>query len=126
MNGLKRLSGAKDVEPDAPVQSGKGSWIVHFEGQPKVALKAISEAVGKYKVEAVKAKITSKVVEKDKGFMAGDIALANGKEKDAPDVLKEVAAFVKEKKDTLVLRGVLTEDDKGKQTLVLTRVDEKK
>ncbi len=110
------------MELGTPVAKGAGSWVVSFTGQPKVKMADLKKELGKYKVDKVNAKITAKVTEKDKAYSAGDLALANGK--DAGDVLADVAKLLGEKKDTLVLSGTLTEDDKGKQTLALSKVSE--
>ena len=120
--GLKRLSGAKDVEMGAPVTKGAGSWVVNFTEQPKVKMADIKKELAKYKIDKVTAKITATVTEKDKAYSAGDLALANGK--DAGDVLADLAKLLAEKKVKLVLSGLLSEDDKGKQTLALTKVAE--
>ena len=86
-----------------------------YKETPKVKLADVKAAVSGYKLEKVALKITSKV--DDKG-MAGDLMLANSKEKDAEDLLAKAKAI----KGDAVLSGVLTEDEKGKQTLTLTKV----
>jgi len=84
---------------------------------PVVTMAGIKKEVGKFKVDKVTMKITSKVTEKDKMYFAGTIALADAAG-DADDCI------VKAKKTLLVLTGVLIEDDKGKQKLEMTKCDE--
>ncbi len=90
---------------------------------PAVTMVAIKKEVGKFKVDKVTMKITSKVTEKDKMYFAGTIALADAAG-DADDCIAKVADFLKAKKTMLVLTGVLIEDDKGKQKLEMTKCDE--
>ena len=113
MNGLKRLSGAKDVSQD-DFQAGVATFIVTFDAQPKVKMADIKKEVGKYKLDQVKLKFTTMAPEGDK---VGDLTLKG------EDVLKEVAGLKGKK---VVLSGVLTEDDKGAQTLALSKVAEAK
>jgi hypothetical protein len=96
-------------------QKGTGVYIVSYKETPKVKTADIKSAVTGYKLEKVALKITAKV--DDKG-MAGDIALTNSKEKDAEDLVAKAKAV----KGDVILSGVLSEDDKGKQTLTLTKV----
>ena len=116
MNGLKRLSGAKDVSQD-DFQAGVATFIVTFDAQPKVKMADIKKEVGKYKLDVVKMKFTTAAPE---GAKVGDLTLANPKDE---DLLKEVAGLKGKK---VVLSGVLTEDDKGAQTLTLSKVAEAK
>lgn len=90
---------------------------------PAVTMAAVKKEVGKYKLEKVSIKITSKVVEKDKKYTAGTFLLADASG-DADDCIAKVGEFLKAKKSLLVLTGWLVEDEKGKQTLELTKCDE--
>ena len=58
MNGLKRLSGAKDVSQD-DFSAGVATFIVTFDAQPKVKLADVQKEVGKYKLDQVKMKFTT-------------------------------------------------------------------
>ena len=111
MSGLKRLSGAKEASQDDYVK-GVGTYIVTFAAPPKVKLADVKKELPKYKIEGLSLKITA-VVE---GNKVGDLTLANPKDE---DLLKEVAALQGKK---VVLSGALTEDDKGAQTLTLSKV----
>ncbi|HXX94747.1 MAG TPA: hypothetical protein VEN81_14030 [Planctomycetota bacterium] len=115
MDGLKHLSGAKETSQD-DFNKGTGVYIVTFGSPPKVTLADIRKNLGKYKLEGVKAKIT--VVAS--GATAGDLILANPKDEDLLKTLEEL------KGKKVVLSGALTEDDKGKQTLTLSKVTEAK
>lgn len=99
-----------------------GDYIVRFKETPKLKIADLKKQVPRWKIERISLKITTKVTEKEGKYYAGDILLANSKEKDADDCL----AMVKGKKDALLLSGVLSEDDKGSQTLTLLRVQEPK
>ncbi|MBI3855912.1 MAG: hypothetical protein HY293_09515 [Planctomycetes bacterium] len=112
MDGLKRLSGAKEVSQD-DFAAGVGTYIVHFDAPPKVSIADVKKNVGKYKVEEIRLKITVKAPAE--GKQVGDLTLAGD------DQLKELAAL---KGKMVVLSGVLSEDDKGKQTLTLSKVAE--
>jgi hypothetical protein len=116
MDGLKRLSGAKDVSQD-DFSAGVATFIVTFDAPPKVKMADIKKQVGKYKLDQVKQKLTTPAPE---GAKVGDLTLANPK---SEDLLKEVAALKGKK---VVLSGVLSEDDKGAQTLTLSKVAEAK
>jgi len=111
MDGLKRLSGAKEVSQDDFV-SGVGTYIVSFDAVPRVKVSDIKKELGKYKIEEVREKIT--VVAG--GHAVGDVALANPSD---GDLLKDLESHKGKK---VVLSGVLTEDAKGKQTLTLSKV----
>ena len=115
INGLKRLSGAKEVSQDDFVK-GVGTFIVTFDELPKTKMAEIRKEIGGYKLDKVVARITSKVVEKDKKWSAGDLALDNPKD---ADLLKDVAAKAEE---SWVLTGALTEDEKGNRLLTLSKV----
>ncbi len=97
-------------------QKGVGTYVVSFGDLPRVKMADIRKQVGRYKLEKVALKVTTRVTEKAGKYYAGDAALANPKEE---DLLKEVAA---KKSGALVLSGTLTEDDKGMQTLTLSKV----
>lgn len=101
-------------------QKGTGIYIVRFAAVPAVKLADIQKAAGGYKVTAVGAKLVSKVAEKDGKWWAGAIALANPKEDDCLKVVREM------REKTLALSGVLSEDEKGNQTLTLSKVAEAK
>jgi hypothetical protein len=115
MDGLKRLSGAKEVSQD-DFSAGVGTYIVTFDAPPKVKIADIKKEIGKYKIEEIRLKITTKA----EGNKAGDLTLANPKDE---DLLKEVAAH---KGKMILLSGVLSEDDKGNRTLTLSKVTEAK
>ena len=120
MKGLARLSGAKGPAEQDDFQKGTGIYIQKFDGNPKVKEADIKKVLGNYKLVKVQAKITSKVAEKDGKWTAGAFALANPKDDDCLKVVKEM------KEKTLVLSGVVSEDDKGNQTLTLAKVAEAK
>ena len=61
MNGLKRLSGAKDVSQD-DFQAGVATFIVTFDAQPKVKMADIKKEVGKYVLKEVAGLKGKKVV----------------------------------------------------------------
>jgi len=113
MNGLKRLSGAKDVSQD-DFSAGVATFIVTFDAQPKVKIADVQKEVGKYKLDQVKMKFTTNAPE---GAKVGDLALKGDEQ------LKELAGLKGKK---VVLSGVLSEDDKGAQTLTLSKVAEAK
>ena len=116
---MKRLSGANGASQD-DFQKPIGVFLVNFDVVPKTKFAEIKSVIGKYKLDKVEAKITSKVAQKDGKWHAGDIALENPKE---GDLLKEVG----EKAGALwVLSGVLTEDDKGSRTLTLAKAEQAK
>lgn len=81
---------------------------------PTVTMAAIKKEVGKYKVDKVGMKLTGKAVEKSKVWTMGAIALGG-------DLISKVAEL---KGKVLIVVGTLAEDEKGKQTLTLTSVDE--
>ncbi len=118
MDGLKRLSGAKEVKQD-DFASGVGTYLVTFDAAPAVKMADIKTNVGKYKLEKIKMKVTGKAAEKNKVWSVGTLALAKAKEGD--DLLPKVAEL---KGKVLILVGFLAEDDKGKQSLELTSVEE--
>lgn len=99
-----------------------GTYVVSFDTPPMVRLADIKKEVGRYKLEKVEVKITNRVVEKNKKYYTGPILLANSTESNAEDHLAKVAEFLKAKKSILVLVGILTEDDRGAQTLTLSKV----
>jgi hypothetical protein len=111
MDGLKRLSGATKVAQD-DFEKGVGTYIVSFDAMPKIKVADVKKELGKYKVDMVGLKITTVAA----GNTVGDMALAG-------DLVKEVESLKGKK---VVLTGTLTEDDKGKQTLTLSKVEEAK
>lgn len=89
-----------------------------FGATPKTKPSDVKKVMGaKYKIEGVKAKITTAVAEKDGALWAGDYKLADAK---GESVLKDVKAGGKYE-----LRGDLAEDDKGAVTLSLTKAESK-
>jgi hypothetical protein len=94
-----------------------GTYVVSFGATPKTKPSDVKKVMGKYKIEALKAKITAAVAEKDGGLWAGDYKLADAK---GEAVLKDVKAGGKYE-----LRGDLSEDDKGVVTLALTKAEAK-
>lgn len=115
-NGLKRLSGAKNVTQD-DFQRGVGTFVVTFDAVPAVTPGDVQKALGKFKLEGVGLRITSVI---EDAAHVGGIALANPKE---GDLLKDVAALKGKK---ALLTGTLTADDKGQRTLTLSGVVEAK
>lgn len=120
MKALARLSGADGKAEQDDFQKGTGVYIQKFKGNPKLKLADIQKEVGTYKVTKVQATITSKVAEKDGKWTAGTFALANPKDDDCLKVVKE------KKEHMLVLTGIISEDDKGNQTLTLSKVADAK
>ena len=60
MDGLKRLSGAKEVSQD-DFQAGVATYIVTFDATPKATVADVKKEVpAKYKIEEVRLKITTK------------------------------------------------------------------
>ena len=113
MDGLKRLSGAKEVSQD-DFQAGVATYIVTFDATPKATVADVKKEVpAKYKIEEVRLKITTKAPE---GHKVGDITLAGD------DCLKELKELKGKK---VVLSGVLTDDGKGR-LLTLSKVSEAK
>jgi hypothetical protein len=109
-DGLKRLSGAKEVTQGGFV-GGVMTFTVKYGEFPKVKLADVKKQVS-YKVESMDLKGTTL----GGSNKVGDLTLANPKDK---DLVKEVVA---NKEKQLVLAGTLTEDDKGNQTLTLSSV----
>ena len=85
-----------------------------FDAPPAVTMAAITKEVGKYKVDKVGMKLTGKAVEKNKAWSIGTVGLTG-------DMTSKVAEL---KGKVLVVAGTLSEDDKGKQSLALTSVEE--
>src|SRR4051812_47737752 len=112
MDGLKRLSGAKEVSQD-DFSAGVGTYIVKFYAPPAAKGADVKAAMGKYKLEEVRLKITSKAPE---GTKLGDLTLAGD------DCLKELKELHGKK---VLLSGVLTDGDKGR-LLTLSKVAEVK
>lgn len=112
MNGLKRLSGAKDVAQD-DFSAGVGTYIVTFDAVPKATVADVQKEMGKYKLEEVRLKITTAAPE---GNKVGDITLAG------EQGLKELKELQGKK---VVLSGVLR-DEGGGRLLTLSKVAEAK
>jgi hypothetical protein len=112
MSGLKHLSGAKEVSQD-DFSSGVGTYIVTFDGVPAATVADVKKEIGKYKLEEVRLKITTKAPE---GHKVGDITLTGD------DCLKELKELKGKK---VLLSGVLTDEGKGRQ-LALSKVSEAK
>jgi hypothetical protein len=112
MDGLKRLSGAKEVSQD-DFAAGVGTYIVTFDAPPAAKVADVKAVLGKYKVEEVRMKLTTAAPEGDK---VGDLTLAGD------DCLKELKGLKGKK---VVLSGVLTDGEKGRM-LTLSKVTEAK
>lgn len=94
---------------------GVATFLVKFDAPPAgVNMAAIKKEVGKYKVDKVGMKLTGKATEKAKVWHIGNVALTG-------DMTSKVAEL---KGKTLIVVGALTEDEKGKQSLALTSVEE--
>jgi len=89
---------------------------VKFEAAPPptVTISTIRKEVGKFKVDKVGMKLTGKAVEKNKVWTLGNIGLTG-------DMTSKVAEL---KGKVIIVVGTLSEDDKGKQSLELTGVEE--
>ena len=85
-----------------------------FDAAPTVTTAAIKKEVGKYKVDKIGMKLTGKAVEKNKVWTLGNVALTG-------DMTSKVAEL---KGKVLIVVGALSEDEKGKQSLELTSVEE--
>lgn len=112
MNGLKRLSGAKEVSQD-DFSGGVGTYIVTFEAPPKASVADVKKEMGKYKLEEVRMKMTVMAPE---GTKIGDVTLAGD------EGLKELQGLQGKK---VVLSGVLTDEGNGRK-LTLSKVAEAK
>jgi hypothetical protein len=112
MDGLKRLSGAKEVSQD-DFAAGVGTYVVTFDAPPAAKVADVKAAIGKYKVEEVRMKLTTKAPE---GTKVGDLTLAGDEQ------LKELQSLQGKK---VVLSGVLSDGEKGR-TLTLSKVSEAK
>jgi hypothetical protein len=98
--------------------AGVGTYVVSYGAAPKAKPADVKKVLGgKYKVEGVRAKITSDVAEKDGALWAGGYKLADAK---GEDVVKSIKAGSKYE-----LRGELVEDDKGGVTLALSKAEAK-
>jgi hypothetical protein len=113
MSGLKRLSGAKEVSQD-DFSAGVGTYIVTFDGPPKATVADVKKEIGKYKLEEVRMKITTKAPE---GTKLGDLSLAGD------ECLKELKELKGKK---VVLSGVLTDQGSEGRLLTLSKVTEAK
>ena len=85
-----------------------------FDAAPTVTTAAIKKEVGKYTVDKIAMKLTGKAVEKNKVWTLGAVTLTG-------DLTSKVAEL---KAKSLIVVGILSEDDKGKQSLALTSVEE--
>ena len=85
-----------------------------FDAPPAVTKAAITKEVGKYKLDKIGMKLTGKAVEKNKVWTIGNVGLTG-------DMSSKVAEL---KGTVLIVLGALSEDDKGKQSLELTSVEE--
>ncbi len=112
MDGLKRLSGAKEVSQD-DFSGGVGTYIVTFDAPPAAKVADVKAVLGKYKIEEVRLRITTTAPEDGK---VGDLTLAG------EEGLKQLAELKGRK---VLLSGVLTDVDKGR-TLTLSKVTEVK
>jgi len=92
------------------------TFLVKYDASPVVTVAAVKKEVGKYKVDKIALKLTGKATEKDKVWSLGTITLTG-------DMTSKVAEL---KGKTIVVVGVLSDDDKGKQSLALTSVEEPK
>jgi len=87
---------------------------VKFDAPPTVTTAAIKKEVGKYTVDKIAMKLTGKAVEKNKVWTMGAVTLTG-------DMTSKVAEL---KSKVLIVIGTLSDDDKGKQSLALTSVEE--
>ena len=85
-----------------------------FDAPPAVTMATIKKEVGKYKVDKVGMKLTGKATQKKEDWYLGTMQLTG-------DMTSKVAEL---KGKTIIVSGALSEDDKGKQSLELTSVDE--
>ena len=85
-----------------------------FDAPPAVTKAAITKEVGKYKVDKIAMKLTGKAVEKNKVWTMGNVGLTG-------DMTSKVAEL---KGKVLIVVGALSEDEKGRQMLELTSVEE--
>jgi len=95
---------------------GVATFLVKFDAPPAVTMAAIKKEVGKYNVDKVGMKLTGKATEKAKVWHLGNVALTG-------DMTSQVAEL---KGKTIIVVGAMTEDEKGKQSLALTSVEELK
>ena len=75
---------------------------------------AIKKEVGKFTVDKVGMKLTGKAVEKNKAWTLGAVTLTG-------DMTSKVAEL---KGKVIIVTGILSEDQKGKQQLALASVEE--
>lgn len=90
------------------------TFIVKYDAPPVVTKAAVQKEVGKYKVDKVALKVTGKPVEKNKVWHIGAFALAG----------EEAAKLAELKGKLVIVVGTLVEDDKGKQSLEVTKFEE--
>ncbi len=118
--GLKRLAGAKEVTLDE-FASGKGVFLVKYAAPPALKLSDVKGATGNFTIESVGLKLTGKVTQKKEQYYLGAVELVKGSAEDAWAKLDEL---FKAKKTTLVVSGILSEDEKKMQKLALLTVAE--
>lgn len=92
------------------------TFLVKFDAPPAVTVAAIKKEVGKYKVDKISMKLTGKPALKGADWSLGAVALTG-------DMTAKLAEL---KGKLVVVSGALTEDDKGKQSIALSSVDEVK
>ena len=80
--------------------------------------------MGRYKLDKIECKTTGRVVKKKDKYYCNTLLLVNPEGEGAKDILAEIDAYRKKRKTILVCTGLLKEDEKGRQTLVLARVAE--
>lgn len=96
--------------------AGVAVFLVKFNAPPAVPMAAIKKEVGKYTLDKVGMKLTGKAAEKNKVWHLGNVALTG-------DMTAQVAEL---KGKVIIVTGVLSEDDKGKQSIALASVEESK
>jgi hypothetical protein len=87
---------------------------VKYDAPPVVTKAAVQKEVGKYKVDKVALKVTGKPVEKNKVWTIGNFALTG----------EEAPKLAELKGKLVIVVGTLVEDDKGKQSLEVTKFEE--
>ncbi|HEX7899462.1 MAG TPA: hypothetical protein VF950_16970 [Planctomycetota bacterium] len=96
--------------------AGVATFQVKFDAPPAVKMADIKKEVGKYKLDKVGLKLTGKAAQKGEAWSMGNVALTG-------EMTSKLAEL---KGKTLIVVGAMTEDDKGKQSLALTGVEEMK
>jgi hypothetical protein len=95
---------------------GVATFLVKFDAPPAVPMAAIKKEVGKYNIDKVAMKLTGKATQKGEAWTLGNVALTG-------DMTSKLAEH---KGKTIIVLGAMTEDEKGKQSLALTSVEEMK